>query len=86
MENCIFSNHAISQMDRRGISMEIVLEVLKNPEEIITMEEQIVHQSIVNFTDGNKDFLVRIFINAVKTPKVVITVYRTSKIKKYYES
>ncbi len=66
--------------------MEIVLEILRKPEVIINQGDQIIHQSITNFTNDTKKYLVRIFINASKNPKVIITVYRTSKIKKYYES
>ena len=40
-----------------------------------------VYQSIVE--DGN--YLIRIFVNNKQNPKVVITIYKTSKIKKYYE-
>ena len=30
------------------------------------------------------DFLVRVFVNIIKQPNLVITVYRTSKIEKYW--
>jgi hypothetical protein len=30
-----------------------------------------------------KKYLIRIFINDKKNPKLIITVYKTSKIKKY---
>jgi hypothetical protein len=29
--------------------------------------------------------LIRIFVNINKTPALIVTVYRTSKIEKYYE-
>ncbi len=60
--------------------------MLNNPKEIIERNEQTIYQSIVNFTKDSKEYLVRMFINKCKSPKVVITVYKTSKIKKYYES
>jgi hypothetical protein len=86
MEEFIFSKHAIEQMNRRNISMEIALEVLKNPKEIIEDNEQKIYQSIFTFTKDAKEYLVRIFVNTSKNPMVVFTLYRTSKINKYYES
>ncbi len=85
MEKFIFSKHAIEQMENRNISMEIALKVLEDPKEIIIENEQTIYQSILTFND-TKEYLVRIIVNSIKNPEVVITVYRTSKIKKYHES
>jgi hypothetical protein len=85
MENFIFSKHSIEQMRNRNISMEIVLKILEDPKEIIFGNKQTIYQSIVPFDNG-KEYLVRIIVNSLKNPKTVITVYRTSKLKKYYES
>ena len=85
MQEFIFSKHAIEQMGIRKISMEIALEILENPKEIIIGNEQTIYQSIITSND-TKEYLVRIIVNSLKNPKVVITVYKTSKLKKYYES
>lgn len=47
--------------------------------------EQKVFQSIITFA-GKGDYLVRVFVNMDKQPPVVKSVYKTSKINKYYES
>ncbi len=85
MEEFIFSKHAIEQMNNRNISMETALEILRNPKEIIEDNEQTIYQSIVTFNNDFENYLIRIFVNTSKNPKVVITLYKTSKIKKYYE-
>lgn len=79
--NFKFSKHALEQMELRGISKEVVKKILLNPIQVRTEEGKKVYQSIVD--DGRS--LIRIFVNYKKDPKVIITVYKTSKIKKYYE-
>ena len=79
------SNHAKEQMELRQVSLKVVMSVLTNPQQILTEEDKKIYQSIINFEEeGN--YLVRVFVNAEKDPNNVITVYRTSKIEKYYES
>jgi hypothetical protein len=84
MPEFLISNHAKEQMELRQVSLEVVMSVLANPQQILTEEGKKIYQSIINFEEeGN--YLVRVFVNAEKDPKNVITVYRTSKIEKYYE-
>jgi hypothetical protein len=78
-----FSGHALAEMARRGITREMAEGVLQAPEQ--TMEERDgiqARQSMVEFADGRK-FLLRVLINQ-NEPPVVVTVYRTSKIAKYW--
>ena len=79
----IFSQHALEQMELRNISKEIVRRVLAKPEQTIIEKKKKIFQSVVHFSDGN--YLIRIFVNTIKKPNLIITVYRTSKIRKYYE-
>ena len=62
--------------------------ILANPSEVVDDESgepgQKVYQSIVTFP-GKGDYLVRIFVNTYKLPPIVKSVYKTSKINKYYE-
>ena len=62
-------------MEVRGISKTIVEQTLENP--LQTKEEDgiNIYQSIVD------DYLFRIFVNETKDPKLIIIVYKTSKIK-----
>ncbi len=80
----VFSNHSLQQMKQRGISQQQAEIVLAHPQQVIKENGKEIYQSIVNF-ENEGDYLLRIFVNATVNPKLVITVYRTSKISKYYE-
>ena len=78
-----FSSHAKEQLADRDIPIEMVLEVVKNPEQKYNYDtDETICQSRVIF--GEKTYLLRVFMNFTKTPPVVISVYRTSKILKYW--
>jgi len=82
----IFSKHALEQMIRRGIQHETVLDVLLYPEQTIVDDEDltiVIYQSLIK--EDNQMFLLRVFVNKDKQPNVVVTLYKTTKISKYYE-
>ena len=77
-----FSKHAKDQFGIRGISLEVVHGIINNPEQIIKDGPcKIIYQRAM--TENNKKYLYRIFVNICKTPAIVITGYKTSKIEKY---
>jgi hypothetical protein len=79
----VVSDHAKQEMDRRSISMDEVQAILRSPEQKIeSHSSRIVLQSKI--TRNETIFLIRVIIDTEKTPKRVITVYRTSKIDKYW--
>jgi len=80
----VFSQHALDQMKARAISEETVESILVNPDQIMTHEDLTVFQGLEK--RDKTFFLIRVFVNMRKTPNVVVTVYRTSKIDKYYEN
>ena len=83
----LFSKHAQEQTSRRGINEETVLMVVLQPDQIITNSEEAsihVYQSLIN--EDNQVFLLRVFVNRDKQPNVIVTVYKTTNISKYYES
>ncbi len=81
------SKHARSQMEERGISEEMVLEIIASPGQTLPDgPEKLIYQSIKFFKLDNRNFLVRVFVNIIKQPNLVITVYRTSKIEKYWNN
>lgn len=83
MANIKYSNHALEQIAHRGLSQEIVQLVVSNADKEMMQDEEVrIYQKIVTF-EGNSNFLVRVFVNIVKLPPEVVTVYRTSKIEKY---
>lgn len=77
------SGHAQSQMLLRGIDEDVVLRILNNPAQRIEKIEFVIYQSVI--IEDDKQYLIRVFVNQFKNPPLVITVYKTSKISKYYE-
>ena len=78
-----FSDHAKAEMARRGISEGIVVQVLEKPEQVVPDRGGVeVFQSRHEF--GGMIFLVRVVVDRNDDPATVITVYRTSKIGKYW--
>lgn len=61
----------------------MILEVANNAEQKYDNDiDETVCQSKV--TSDEKTYLLRVFVNFIKTPPVIISVYRTSKINKYW--
>ena len=78
------SRHAHEEINRRGIPLNIVESVLQNPQQIVDEYGNMkAYQSIMDIGMG-KDYLVRVIVNDTIDPGKVITVYRTSKISKYW--
>ena len=81
----VLTPHALMELERRGIDEEIVLGVLARPEQRIPVREgRDVLQSrlVVN----NVQHLVRVFVDVDRTPAEVVTVYKTSKVDKYWRN
>ena len=77
--NFHLSAHAPAEMQRRGIPQS----VLAAPEQKVPDHDTIVcYQSHV--TINNKPYLLRVMVEESKQPPVVVTVYRPSKISKYW--
>jgi len=77
----IFTQHALSQMKIRNISIDNVIDCIKNPE----MDE-------IDVNGGNRisqklysPYLLRVVYRVEVDDKVIITAYRTSKLKKDQE-
>jgi hypothetical protein len=81
-----YSRHALEEMTRRGISQRMVDDVLANPQQIVdTPDGKKAYQSQVDF-GGGRIFLVRAIVAEDVDPNLVVTVYRTSKINKYWRT
>jgi hypothetical protein len=77
------SRHAQLEMERRGITSEILEHVLQHPQQIVSASQgKKAYQSIVDFT--GKKFLIRAIVADAIDPPVVVTIYRTSKVHKYW--
>ena len=78
------SRHALEEIERRGIPRDLLDQVLQSPQQILPERDgKKIYQSQVEF-GGSKLFLLRAFVNDAVEPAVVVTVYRTSKIEKYW--
>lgn len=73
-----FTKHALERMKIRNLSKEEILEIIKNPD------------SIVKDAYGNNiaqklksDFFIRVFFRRNNGDIIIITMYKTSKLKKY---
>lgn len=85
MEEIILSSHAIEQIEARGILESDVWKVIHSPQQTIEAKpDKRILQSILSSKEGKKH-LIRVFVNVLKNPKLVITVYKTSKIDKYWQ-
>lgn len=84
MEGFYITPHAHEEMDKRQISIDMLWACLKKPDQILDSEEsRVIYQSKIK--SGEKVFLLRIVIEKQASPERVITVYRTSKIEKYWK-
>ena len=80
--NYNLSLHAEEQLLNRGISKGIAMSVLENPDNILKHDECLsIFQRLIK--EENKTYLYRVFVNTCKNPKLIITVYKTSKVGKY---
>lgn len=80
----VISRHAREEMIRRQISEIMVTSVLANPQQIVDeYGGKKAYQSRIAFGEG-KTYLLRVIVNEDVDPAVAVTVYRTSKIEKYW--
>jgi len=78
------SGHALEEMKRRDLSRDLVETILGEPQQIVDeYGNKKAFQSIIDFGTG-KNYLVRVIVNDTLEPASVVTVYRTSRLKKYW--
>lgn len=83
--NFRLSRHAEEEMVRRQIPRHWVDALMGAPEQTISQPNGTeIHQSRFATQDG-KSYLVRAVVATAKNPAIVVTVYRTSKIEKYWK-
>lgn len=81
----VFSKHVLEELEARKIPRPLVERILQSPEQRVPEIENITcYQSRVEIT--GKRYLLRIMVNETIQPAKVVTVYRTSKIAKYWRS
>ncbi len=78
------SDHSRTELARRGITVEAVRAVLSAPGRAeFVRPERLVLSSIERTAAGN-DYVLRVFVDVDRSPPVVVTAYRSSKIAKYW--
>ena len=81
------TDHAQLQMARRQISAAEVARVLAAPEQTEYVREgRAVYQSRIELGEPPKTYLLRVVVDIDRQPPEVVTVYRSSKVQKYWRS
>ncbi len=79
----VFSKHVVAELHRRKIPRELVEQVLQSPQQKVPEVENVTcYQSRVEMS--GKEYLLRVMVNETTKPATVVTVYRTSKVAKYW--
>ena len=81
----ILTPHALLGMQRRGLEETLLRRVLAAPEqrEVVRPGRDLL-QSRIDM--GGKLYLLRVFVDVNRNPAEVVTVYRTSRIEKYWRN
>ena len=82
--NFILSKHAQNEIRKRRLSIDLVRSVLKNPQQVVEERVLNVYQSLVEI--GGKTRLLRVVANDRTNPVIVVTVYSTTQIKRYWRN
>lgn len=81
------SEHARAEARRRGISEAVVRDVASAPEQRLAVRPgREVRQSRVADPASGKLHLVRVFIDSGQDGDTIVTVYKTSKLRKYWRA
>ena len=79
------TDHAQFEMERRQITEAQIAQVLSTPEQTeIVRPGRAVYQSRVKLGEPPRTYLLRVFVDIDQRPAEVVTVYRTSKVDKYW--
>jgi len=82
--NFRITRHAEDEMARRGIPHHLIKSVLEEPQQIVpAFGGRKVYQSQIDFGRG-KIYLVRVIVDDRMRPPTVITLYRTTRVAKYW--
>lgn len=78
MKQVIFIPHALDRLKERGISKELVIEIIRTPDNVdIESERRKIAQKLI------KGKLLRVVYDDEEESIVVISAYGTSKVHKY---
>jgi hypothetical protein len=81
----IYSRHAEEQLKERKLSKNLVSRILAKPDQVLAGQKgRRIAQAIVG--EEGVEFLVRVVYEEEGDITEVVTVYRTTKIKKYWRN
>ncbi len=82
----IFSEHALFEIEFRKIDKEEVERLIENPmQKLPAKKNRIIMQKRYNDDMAHKEMLLRVIGEELENAFHVITVYKTSKIEKYWK-
>lgn len=82
----VFSEHALFEMEFRKINKEEVERLIENPmQKLPAKKNRIIMQKRYNDDMEHKEMLLRVIGEELENSFHVITVYKTSKIEKYWK-
>lgn len=83
-ESYRLTDHAREEAERRGIPIDVIDSIMRSPGQVVnTYGGRKAYQSQVII--AGKPYLVRIIVEEA-TPLIIVTVYRTSRIEKYWSN
>ena len=84
--NIIITEHAKFEASRRNIPEELIRSVIENPQQKLPSQKgRVIVQSKYNDEKEDKEMILRVIGIASVEDFKVITVYKTSKIDKYWK-
>jgi len=84
--NIIITEHAKFEASRRNIPEELIRSVIENPQQKLPSQKgRVIVQSKYNDEEEDKEMILRVIGVASAEDFKVITVYKTSKINKYWK-
>jgi hypothetical protein len=81
----IIAEHARFEAQRRGIELRLVLSTVEHPQQKVpSKKNRLVFQSKYYDKIADKEMLLRVIVEPAGNALKVVSVYRTSKIDKYW--
>ena len=78
--------HLQTQAKEREINLKEIKDTLKKPQQIVPEPKGLkIAQSKYYDKENNKDYLIRVIFREENNLRIGITVYKTSKTKKYWK-
>ncbi|MCX5991309.1 MAG: DUF4258 domain-containing protein [Chloroflexi bacterium] len=85
MTPSVMTEHARFEAQRRGVDLKLVLSTIENPQQkIASKKNRFIFQSRYYDKIENKEMLLRVITEPAQEALKVISVYKTSKIEKYW--